>query len=171
MTKRDSHERPTRWARQHGSFETVDTGLIDPALEGRALVSRRRDTLAEWHVRGLVTAGQLGAGRRFQATFERAHLDPQRAADPARLPSSGPSTDFLPSSVERARNEVAQVLDVLGGTASPIGQAAWFVLGVGLSPSAFARRMRWGSGAPMDHHAAQALAIGALCVLERCTRS
>ena len=53
----------------------------------------------------------------------------------------------------------------LGGHATPIGQAAWHVLGWGLTVKEFAARTQLGGGRALDEKTARGLVVGACGVL------
>ncbi|HLI12742.1 MAG TPA: hypothetical protein VKY65_14210 [Alphaproteobacteria bacterium] len=177
---------PSAAHRRHARFETALIAETDPQ-SGRAeirRVTRKIDTVAL-----LVRAGKLddagksaawnerrreavlAAARRFRDDFDRAHLDPLRAADLTRIPGQKTrEADAALAAAEAAKARLWRALGRLGGSGesplgAPLAAAAWFVIGAGLSISDFARRQRWGRGAGMSRKTAEALVVGALAVL------
>lgn len=149
---------PTAERRAQGKFERVDV------YEGKQArrVLRAVDTLGALLIAQKITQPQHAAGCRFRDAFARAHLDPLRAADLGRSGGRGQGEET--AKVAAARVLVRAMLSQLGGAGTPIGQAAWWVIGAGNSYSDFARRQRWGRAGSMDRKTAVALTIGALAV-------
>jgi hypothetical protein len=102
--------------------------------------------------------------RKFRDDFDRAHLSELHAPDVSRIPGCGHRGD-LSENTYAARERVAHALRALGGHASPVGQAAWWVLGYGASINEFAQRMRWGKAANLNPKIATGLVVGALWIL------
>lgn len=103
------------------------------------------------------------AGEHFRIMFARAHLDPLKAADLSRG-GDGALRD-LPERVMMARDEVYAALKALGGNGTPVGAAAWDVLGEGRTLKEFSERMGFAPGRPLNPSVAKGLLIGALSVL------
>lgn len=153
--------------RRHARVETtqiVAKSTLTGKMESRK-VRKTVDALTIMFRAGSINRAMLDAGRKFEADFALAHLDPSRAADIGRLPGGAGGQDA--DAVYRAKDRVWRALRRLGGHGTPIGQAAWWVLGVGLPVGEFARRQRWGNGkgAHMRAATASGLVVGALSVL------
>lgn len=149
---------PTPERQRQGPFER--TAEYEGGQARRAL--RAVDTLRALLLDGKITLPQYSAGTRFRDAFTLAHLDPLQAADLGR--SGGRGRGFESDRITDARETVHRMLGQLGGAGTPIGQAAWWVVGAGHSYSDFARRQRWGRAGNMDRRTAVALTIGALAV-------
>jgi len=122
---------------------------------------RCRDTLAELLKRGAISAAEEEAGRRFQAEFHRAGLQPLRAADLLRAPGGAGGRGGAGGAGVALERAVA----ALGGRDSPLAVLAWEVLGCGqsLREAALGRHLR--NGARLDEKVAKGLLVGALVVL------
>lgn len=119
--------------------------------------------LARMLRKGEINTAQWFAGNRFAELFRNAGLDPLKAADMGqRLGGSGD----LPHGADRARRQLNDCLDALGGLGSPIGSVAWFVLGCEISLQQWGVREGWG-GKRLSHQTASITLIGALGVLAR----
>ena len=147
-----------------------------PALERNALriadadgnVShphRVFDTLAALRRNGSIDEREYAAARQFQDDWERARLDPLSIPDLDRTLGRYNGELHLSELMLRARQQVWQALRGLGGHASPIGQAAWHVLGWGLTVKEFAQRSQLGGGRALDEKTARGLVVGACGVL------
>jgi hypothetical protein len=114
---------------------------------------------------GEINQRERHAGEEFARLFRHAHLDPLKAADPARgIRRSHPEPS--PHESDHARRRVMAALDALGGQSSPCGSCAWFVLGLDLTVHAWAVREGWG-GRPLRPAVAKGTLLGALGVLAR----
>lgn len=164
---RYSDDHGPRELRQHATVETVDLREKSPTTGRLELRKVRKtvDALTLMFRAGSIDEAMLKAGREFEADFALAHLDPSRAADIGRLPGGAGGQEA--DAVYRAKDRVWRALRRLGGHGTPIGQAAWWVVGVGLTVGEFARRQRWGNGkaAHMRPATASGLVAGALSVL------
>jgi hypothetical protein len=153
----------------------------DPLGEGRPAVARHAlsiadadgsvayphrvfDTLAALLRNGSIGEREYAAARQFQDDWERARLDPLSVPSLERTPGQG-GGPALSEIVLGARERVWRALQGLGGHASPIGQAAWHVLGWGLTVKEFATRTQLGGGRALDEKTARGLVVGACCVL------
>ena len=155
---------PTPERGQHGRI-TRDTETLADSDGAIGLPWRAETALERMERLGEIGSRERQAGEEFARLFHLAHLEPLKAADPARgtvrraqpEPISGP---------DRARRRIAAALDALGGQGSPCGSCAWFVLGCGLTVNAWATREGWG-GRPLRPAVAKGTLLGALGVLAR----
>lgn len=162
---------PLDWRRRH-----------DPLGEGRPAVERHAlriadadgnvsyphrvfDTLAALLRNGSIDEREYAAARQFQDDWDRARLDPLSIPDLDRTLGRYDGELHVSELVLRARQQVWQALRGLGGHASPIGQAAWHVLGWGLTVKEFAQRSQLGGGRALDEKTARGLVVGACGVL------
>lgn len=152
-----SSDGATEFRRQHDQF------IRTAEYEGKQArkVDRAVDTLGALLISGKITQAQHTAGVSFREAFTRAHLDPLRAADLNRL---GGGWHEESAKAAAAREHVRKMLAQLGGMSTPIGLAAWYVIGAGYTYTEFARRQRWGKHGTMDRKTATALTVGALAV-------
>lgn len=153
---------------------------LDPSPERRQhdRVTRAPDQVADsdgnigspWRAEGLLARlerhGDIGprermAGDEFARLFQLAHLDPLRAADIMR---GAPSYQADVHSADRARRQVGDALNALGGPASPAGSCAWFILGSEMSLRQWALRQGW-AGRPIREQVAKGTLIACLGVL------
>ena len=127
------------------------------------------DTLAIMEGRGSITAGMRQAGEDFRARFAVAQLDPLRAADPShlRIAELGPRLEKEAPGprIEAARRQVWQVLQAVGGAASPAGSCLWHVLGWERTLREWAQGQGW-NGRRIKQEAAAGILIAALGALE-----
>ena len=123
------------------------------------------DTLAALHRRGAIDDPAYAAGERFRNDWERAHLDPLHAPALDRVLGASGGGEHISERAARARDDIWQALRALGGHATPIGSAAWHVLGFGLTIRDFASRTQLGHGRALDARTARGLVIGACSVL------
>ena len=113
--------------------------------------------------RGRITAGMRAAGDDFRETFQRAHLDPLRAAN---LERTGFSPTASPGSrVEAARKHVWQTITDIGGLGSPAGSCLWHVIGLEQTIRHWAMLQEW-RRKHLDQETASGILIGALGMLE-----
>ena len=168
--RRQRGKAPLDWRAQH-----------DPLGEGRAAVERHGFSIADVNgnvahphrvydtLAALLRNGSLGereyaAARQFQDDWERASLDPLSVPSLDRRLGQG-SGLHLNDVILSARERIWQALCGLGGHASPVGQAAWHVLGWGLTVKEFAARSQLGGGRALDEKTARGLVVGACGVL------
>jgi hypothetical protein len=158
---------PTPERLLRGDVERVDTYVVDWEGTGRrARASRALDLMGIMARNGSIDAGMAGAGRRFAALFAQARFADVRAASLETRVSGAAARGELSDRAVWARIQVAKVIAALGGHGAAAAEAAWHVLGVGLSIEEWARRERWGRGRPLHKHAARGILIGALCAIQ-----
>jgi hypothetical protein len=103
------------------------------------------------------------AGDDFRETFQRAHLDPLRAANLERI---GFTLIATPSSrIEAARDRVWQTIKMIGGLGSPAGSCLWHVIGLEQSLKQWAMLQEW-RRKQLDQETASGILIGSLGMLE-----
>lgn len=100
------------------------------------------DLVAMLRKRKAIGPRQEKAARAFQDDWEEAHLDPLHAPDLERTPGLG-GGEHVTVKMLRARNTVWAAVERMGGYATPLGSAAWNVLGNGESLKEFALRFPW----------------------------
>jgi hypothetical protein len=146
----------------HGDVERLSRPIADE--HGRpARPFRTVDILAAMERRGRITAGMRGAGEDFRETFQRAHLDPLRAAN---LERTGFSPTASPGSrVEAARKHVWQTITDIGGLGSPAGSCLWHVVGLEESLKHWAMLQEW-RRKQLDQETASGILIASLGMLE-----
>jgi hypothetical protein len=154
----------------------------DPLGEGRPAVARHAlsiadadgsvayphrvfDTLAALLRNGSIGEREYAAARQFQDDWQRACLDPLSVPSLERSPGQGGNGSGVSEIALGARERIWRTLRGLGGHATPIGQAAWHVLGWGLTVKEFAARTQLGGGRALDEKTARGLVVGACCVL------
>lgn len=112
--------------KQHGRIDRVEGQIVDSAGNiGDPFVAET--LLAKLERRGDIDHVQRRAGEQFHRLFQRAALDPLRAADLARVPACG-GDPHAHSSVA-AERQIRAVIAILGGNASLAGSVAWHCLG------------------------------------------
>jgi len=171
-TAPNSDDGPTLERLQHTSFEQIDT-LVEGELRR---THRSVDT-----IRMMILAGRFkkpdapaeenedweclvqSVAEKFQNDFTRANFETLHCSSLER--AGGPSAPGIAEGTLAARERLHHALTALGGASSPVGQAAWWVLGAGLSIAEFARRMRWGREANLNPKVATGLVVGALWIL------
>lgn len=157
-------EGPTAERQQHDRITREADQVVD-SDGGIGLPWRAESMLERMERNGDISHRERHAGEEFARLFRHAHLDPLKAADPARgIRRSRPEPQ--PHESDRARRRVIAALDALGGQSSPCGSCAWFVLGCEISIRAWALREGWG-GKPLSPHTAKGTLLGALGVLAR----
>lgn len=146
---------------QHGRVERMAETIADATGGiGRPYVAE--GLLAMLERRGDISPAQRQAGWEFMRWFTLAALDPLRAADIGQSRSAGLTTS--PAFIEHARLRINRALDSLGGISSPAGSCAWFVLGLEMPMSEWARREGW-SGKPIRAEVAKGTLLATLGVL------
>lgn len=149
-----------------------DTPRVDQDEAGRVIGTssgkNAPDTLQIMFRRNTIDARQLEAGRRFQATFKRAKMDPLKAADYARQKVQG-DRELIVDQIEDAKQQVSAVLTLFGGSVTDgltnaSGSLLWHVLGMGMSVKEWASRERHGER-KIHPDVASAYLSGALSVL------
>ncbi len=169
--KRADEMTPLDWRARHDPLGGKQRAVVRHGLtmaDAQGTVShphRVFDTLAALHRRGAIDDPAYAAGERFRNDWERAHLDPLHAPALDRVLGGGSGGEHISERAARARDEIWQALRALGGHATPIGSAAWHVLGFGLTIKDFASRSQLGQGRALDERTARGLVIGACCVL------
>lgn len=149
-----------RWKR--GEVEQVEQAIADE--EGRpSQPYRARDTLTQLLRAKAITGEMLQAGVQFRDDFDRAGLEPLRAADVGRIPGTATGPRLTYAQID-ARERVWKAIVVLGGLASPAGACCWHILGLQESLEQWALREGW-RGKPMDKRRAGGILIGALGTL------
>ena len=146
----------------HGEVERLNRPIADehgrPARPFQAV-----DILAAMERRGRITAGMRGAGEDFRETFQRAHLDPLRAANLERI---GFTLIATPSSrIEAARQHVWKIITAIGGIGSPAGSCLWHVIGLEQTIRHWAMLQEW-RRKHLDQETASGILIASLGMLE-----
>jgi len=133
--------------------------------EDGTYVTRHRvvDTLGKMLKAGTITGPMADAGRKFQREFVMAQLDPRRAPSLSRIPGNGNAPDPGETTLA-ARDNVHEVMQLLGGHDAPMGSIVWHVLGDGCSVREWAIRQGWG-GRCVRPEQAQGILIAALSLL------
>lgn len=129
---------PTKERRQHSR---VDEVVLQDDRGDRSIPWRAEGLLAQLERRGDIDHAMRQAGELFHNRFQRAALDPLRAADLGRVGGCGASSQNHGS--ERARHQVSEAMKALGGMGSPQGSCAWIVLGCDYSIRQWAARENW----------------------------
>ena len=152
---------PERWAR--GEVERLPSAIADE--QGRpARPYRATDTLLVMERRGTITPAMRQAAEDFRAIFRAASLDPLRAADLHRVPSTGRGPE-LGTRGGDAREKIWSALRALGGIQSPAGSCVWHVVGCEWTLKDWALREGWG-GRPLGVETAAGILVGALGMLQ-----
>lgn len=154
--------KPTAERRRHNRVILVGEQIVD-ARGDIGAPYRAEGLLGKLYRRGDISHTQHQAGEEFARLFHTAALQPLRAADMARIPIAGSPAPQHGS--ERARRKIHEAMTALGGHGTPIGGAAWYILGCDLSIAEWARRAGWG-GRPLRDEVAKGILIGSLGVLE-----
>ena len=139
-----------------------------PDVDGRigAPAARVVDTLDILHRNGTLEDKPYAAGLKFRECFDRAWLHGIAAASLHRCPGNGCRAE-LPDTILGAREAVWRALWALKGPFTPIGSAAWHVIGRGETITKFAAETQWGRyGGSMSRNRAQELVVGACVVFE-----
>jgi hypothetical protein len=111
---------------QHGRVERAAAQVVD--AHGNIGDPWQAETLlAKLERRGDIRAAERDAGEKFHRLFQRAALDPLRAADMARIGGATGPRDAHGS--ENARRQANAVIAVMGGRASLAGSILWDVIG------------------------------------------
>jgi len=114
---------------------------------------------------GAISAAMVQAGIEFHQQFRRAHFDPLRSADMARIPiSGGCGPRYEGSQIEDSRRRVAAALDRLGGMSSPAGSCCWHCLGLDSTLRSWCVRIGW-SGRRIDQSVGKGILLASLAVL------
>jgi hypothetical protein len=145
---------PSPERRQHNRVHRV---VVVDTVGNRAIPWQAMGLLAILERRGDISAAQRQAGEQFHRLFQRAALDPLRAADMGRVGGCSASHDAHGS--EHAKRQVSKAMLALGGAASPQGSCAWVVLGCDQSLAQWAIRMNWRSQAMNDQMAKGMLVV------------
>jgi hypothetical protein len=153
---------PTPERLRHGEVEQLARPIADeygrPARPFQAV-----DILAAMERRGSITPGMRGAGQDFRETFQRAHLDPLRAA---KLERTGFSPTALPGHrIELARERVWKIIKMIGGIGSPAGSCLWHVIGLEETVRHWAILQEW-RRKQLDQETASGILIATLGMLE-----
>lgn len=150
-----------RWRHQHNQIERVaaqftdaNGSIGDPYHAVGLLASMERN--------GRINPEKREAGEKFHELFVCGGHQSLRAADPARIGSSGWRPPAYRGS-GAAQDAVHEALVALG---DPGASCAWFVLGAECSLTQWAARRRWG-GQPIRTEHATGILIGALGMLEK----
>lgn len=148
--------------RRHDRLEAADT-----LVRGRlARVRRTLDLVGRLHRSGAINGAQAAAGERFRADFDHAAFDPLQTPDLNRLRRRGRAYEpDLPDRVQDARDRVWRALNALGGHASPAGNAAWHLLGVGGTLDTWAEGAGGAEHRPLNPQTARGIVIAGLGVL------
>lgn len=118
---------------------------------------------------GVITEHQHAAGEHFAINFAFAyHSDCKTSSWQLARPSGG-ATPIGLERIERnahVARHITQVMDAVGGGASPAASALWYVVGLGYSIRAWAQRELW-NGRRINQHEARGMLVAALGVLAR----
>lgn len=155
---------PSDERRQHstrGGYR-IDEVVLQDERGDRSIPWRAEGLLAQLERRGDIDNAMRQAGELFHHKFQRASLDPLRAADLGRVGGCGASSQNHGS--ERARSQVNEAMKMLGGMGSPQGSCAWIVLGCDYSIRQWAARENWRSR-PIDEKVAKGIMIATLAQL------
>ena len=148
---------------QHTDVETVR--LVEDGEVRR--VRRTVDVLSAMLRNGTITRDMATAGRRFQRAFQAGRMTGGGECAFLRLPTRQRPTGApeVGDSALDARRAVSQAISRLGGHGSLPSNAAWFVLGLGLSVKEWAQRVRFGQGRTLSEEVARGIVIAALALL------
>ena len=157
---------PTRERRQRAKLDggRIDREVLLDTVGDRSIPWRAEGLLAQLERRGDIRPAEREAGEHFHRLFQRAALDPLRAADMGR--TGGGSASLQNHGSEHARQKIADAMQVLGGHASPQGSCAWVVLGCDQSLAQWAARMNW-RGQAMNDQMAKGMLVVTLDTLAR----
>jgi len=151
--------KPTPQRRQHGRIERAER--VQDSAGNAGLPWLSLSLLVQWERAGTITPQMRDAGDRFHATFQRAGLDPLRAADMGRI-GGGSGGEHIGHGSEEARRTIAAALDTLG---EPAGSCCWYVLGCEKSMREWAMRIEGKERRPIREEVAKGILKGALGVL------
>lgn len=129
---------------------------------------RHVDTVAAMERRGSITAGMADAGRRFQAQFAMAQLDPLKAVDwtrPRTTKGFRPFGGTRGLGAEGSRTAIWNAVLAVGGLGSPGGSVLWHVVGWEKSLKEWALEQGW-NGRRITQEAASGILIATLGMLE-----
>ena len=125
---------------------------------------RAHDTLSILLKNGTIRDQEHDAGREFEEDFALARLDPLHASDPGRIP--GGRQLELNDAIVAGRGKVRASMTALGGPTTPIGSAAWCILGLGQTLREWAGNCQFGQGGrSLDERVAKGVFLAALNVL------
>jgi hypothetical protein len=141
------------------------TGMDGDGRREQQLVRRTSDLMKRMSDSGLLSPDEAAAGRKFRADFEIGKLGGLHAPDIRRLPGCGEAD--LSVRAERARQDVGDAIDALGGFGSPQGQAAWWVLGLQMSLREYSAKKIFGAGRAVDEKHAAGVVSCACAMLMR----
>ena len=123
---------PSVERRKHSRITRLQKPIPDHAGDsGRPW--RAHDGLDAMAAHGTIDAAQRQAGERFRNDFRYACLDSLHAVDSRRIPLPLNTANVHLATGHgsaNARNRVFKALDALGGPDSPMGSAAWHILGL-----------------------------------------
>lgn len=161
IEQREDLARPSKWRLQHGGFgepvREADPQTGSPVAHRRAI-----DTLAAMLANGSITLPMHDAGMIFRTQFRAAALNGMRSMPLVRV--TGGKGMSLTEHAIAARDKVADVLALFGGSDSACGSCIWHVLGLECSLREWATRQGWG-GRGVHHVQAQGILVAALSVL------
>ena len=139
-----------------GTTQVLEKSTLSGRTESRRV--RRAVTLLDRFLREEEISERMKeAGDDFARAFSMAHLHGAKAANLERIP--GGAGGGMADRVIDARNRVWRSLERLGGWSTPLGQAAYWVLGYGRS-----LRQHAETQPGMRHDTVKGLVIGALSV-------
>lgn len=150
-----------RWERRE--VERVPGQILDEA-GAIARPFRSIDTLMLLERNGSINRGMYDAGVRFRDDFTVASLESLRAAAVDRIPGCGQIGD-LTNAQMAARRRIWTAVVMLGGFASPAGNCAWKILGLGKSIGEWAQSEGW-NGRRIGEKTASGVLIAALGALK-----
>jgi hypothetical protein len=160
-SQREDLAKPSKWRLQHGTFGEP-TREADPQ-SGTPVAHRRAiDTLGTLLANGSITVPMHDAGVIFRTQFRAAALNGMRPMPLVRV--TGGKGLTLTEHAIAARDKVADVLALFGGSDSACGSCLWHVLGLECSLREWATRQGWG-GRGVHHVQAQGILVAALSVL------
>ena len=134
-----------------------------PDVDGRigAPAARVVDTLRLLLLHGTIGPREYEAGEQFRGDFALAQLEPLQAIDLCKAPGVRSNGD-LPNAVYDAKDRVWRALWAIGGPFTPMGSAAWYVVGCGWTLAKFASDTQFGrGGGSMAPCRARDLVVGA----------
>jgi hypothetical protein len=155
---------PTPERLRHGAIERLPRAIADE--HGRpARPYRTVDTLAQMERRESITSAMRAAGEDFRVLFQRAHLDPLRAASyEPRIAGAGAPADPPGLRTQAARDAVWRTLTAVGGLGSPGGSCLWHVVGLEHTLRQWAIEQGW-RDRQLDQETAAGILIATLGML------
>jgi hypothetical protein len=160
---------PVNWRQQHHPLGEDRPALVRAEISAEdgpvTYAMRAPDTIDALVNKGRIDDRAAAGARKYEAIFHSASLHGLANRDIRVTPGSFNVGSGEPHHILAARDEIWAAMRALGGIGSPGANAAWDVLGLGMTIKAHAERCQFGNGRSLNPMTATGILVQACFTL------